>query len=184
MSRMLSLSLRAHQLLTQTMAFTHLLSDLGPRTFGPAVELESPSPSIDTDWCLRNGVARCWDSSSNSMIHAIVICKGSNIRPPTTRSTWQKYQIIVTQNIQQKFLHIGKWSHTPSLKRANWAINMPSQALWSQWICHQKVLMNCCQNIDPPYRKCPVTPMFYATVPKNLHSKYGLNTTEDKWVTK
>ena len=70
--------------------------------------------------------ARCRDSSSNSEVHTIVICKGSNIKAPATRSTSQKYQSIVTQNIQQKiptkiptqkitkkFPHIGKWSRTP-----------------------------------------------------------------------
>ena len=48
-SRTLRLSLRARRLLTQTTAFAHLLDGLGPRTFGPAVELESPSPPINAD---------------------------------------------------------------------------------------------------------------------------------------
>ena len=60
-----------------------------------------------------NGITQCRDSSSNSMDHTIVICKGSNIKSPATRSTSQKYQSIVTQKIQQKFLHIGKCLGTP-----------------------------------------------------------------------
>ena len=33
----------------ETMAFAHLLGGLGPWAFGPAVELESPSPPINAD---------------------------------------------------------------------------------------------------------------------------------------
>ena len=51
--------------------------------------------------------------------HTIVICKENNIKPPATRSTSQKYQSIVTQKIQQKFLHIGKWSRTPMFYTTN-----------------------------------------------------------------
>ena len=49
MSRSLFLSFGARRLLVQTMAFTHLLGGLGPQAFGPAVELESPSPPINAD---------------------------------------------------------------------------------------------------------------------------------------
>ena len=129
MSRSLRLSLGARRLLAQTTTFAHLLGGLGPRAFGPAVELESPSQSSLGARCLfvqTTAFARCRDSSSNSKVHTIVICKGSNIKPPATRSTSQKYQSIVTQKIKQKmktkiptqkiikkFPHIGKWSLTP-----------------------------------------------------------------------
>ena len=50
---------------------------------------------------------------------------------------------------------------------------MPSQALWSQYICFQKVLMNRCQNIDPPYRKMISYPhvlyYFLSGVEENPH---------------
>ena len=94
-----------------------------PRAFGPAVELESPSPSSLGARCLlaqTTAFARCRDSSFNSVVHTIVICKGSNIKSPATRSTSQKYQSIVTQKIQQKFLHIGKWSRTPKYYTTQW----------------------------------------------------------------
>ena len=115
-SRSLRLSLGARRLLAQTTAFAHLLGGLGARAFGPAVELESPSPFSLGARCLlaqTTAFARCRDSSSNSVVHTIVIYKGSSIKPPATRSTSEKYQSIVTQKIQQKFLHIGKWSCTP-----------------------------------------------------------------------
>ena len=48
----------------ETMAFAHLLSGLGPRAFGPAVELGTPSPPINA----VNGVARCRDSRSPSEV--------------------------------------------------------------------------------------------------------------------
>ena len=86
MRRSLRLSLGACHLLKQTTAFAHLCGGLYPRASGPAVELESPILS-DQRWLMFakaniNGVARCRDSSSNSVDHTIVICKGNYIKPP------------------------------------------------------------------------------------------------------
>ena len=87
--------------------------------FGPAVDLEFPIPVF-----ARSSLFACTNNGFHSMpgipaplarSHTTVICKENNIKPPATRSTSQKYQSIATQ----KILHIGKWSCTPSLKRAN-----------------------------------------------------------------
>ena len=81
MSRTLRLSLGARRLLTQTTAFTHLLSGLGP-----AVELESPSPPINAVWFLAyaniNGVTRCRDSSSISEVPYHCHMQGKQYKPP------------------------------------------------------------------------------------------------------
>ena len=60
-----------------------------------------------------NGVARCRDSSSISEVPYHCHMQGKSYKTPATRSTSQKYQSIVTQKIQQKFLHIGKCLGTP-----------------------------------------------------------------------
>ena len=59
----------------ETTAFAHLLGGLGPRAFGPAVELESPSPPI-------NGVARCRDSSSISEVPYHCHMQGKQYKTP------------------------------------------------------------------------------------------------------
>ena len=86
MSRTLHLSLRARPLLTQTTAFTHLLGGLGPRAFGPAVELEFPSPPI-------NGVARCWDSSSISEVPYHCHMQGKQYKTPCHKKYLTKIPI-------------------------------------------------------------------------------------------
>ena len=107
---MLHLSLRARRLLTQTTAFAHLLSGLGPWAFGPVVDLEFPIPVF-----ARSSLFAYANNGFRSMpgipaplarYHTIVICEGNHINPPpppTTRSPTQKYQSIVTQKIQQKY---------------------------------------------------------------------------------
>ena len=60
-----------------------------------------------------NGITRCRDSSSISEVPYHCHMQGKQYKNPTTRSTSQKYQSIVTQKIQQKFLHIGKCLGTP-----------------------------------------------------------------------
>ena len=103
MSRTLRLSLGARRLLMQTMAFTHLLGGLGPRAFGPAVDLEFPIPVFA--W---SSLFACTNNGFRSMpgipallarSHTIVICKENNIKPPATRSTSQKYH----ENLPRKY---------------------------------------------------------------------------------
>ena len=110
----------------ETTAFTHLLGGLGPRAFDPAVDLESPSPPHNADWCLLTQTSMASFGAGIpaplARSHTIVICKENNIKPPTTRST------------SQKFLHIGKCLGTPSLKSTNWAINIHFRGLTEQYL--------------------------------------------------
>ena len=96
----------------ETTAFAHLLSGLGPRAFGPAVELGIPIPFRSTliDVCLHkhqcNGFTRCQDSRPPARYHTIVICKENNIKPPATRSTSQKYHENTTYWKMSRYPHV------------------------------------------------------------------------------
>ena len=103
MGRTLRLSLRACRLLTQTTAFAHLLGGLGPRAFGPVVELESPFPSSLGACCLQLSL-HAGIPAPLARSHTIVICKENNMNPPPQevphknshqRKTSQKFQTIV-----------------------------------------------------------------------------------------
>ena len=86
MSRTLHLLLRAHRLLTQTTAFTHLLGGLGPQAFGPAVELGIPIPSNQRRLMFAysniNGVAWCRDSHSPSKVPYHYHMQGKQYKTP------------------------------------------------------------------------------------------------------
>ena len=85
-SRMLRLSLGARHLLMQTTAFAHLLDGLGPRAFGPAVDLEFPILVFaqSSSFAQANNGFRSMPGIPGPLArsHTIVICKEINIKPP------------------------------------------------------------------------------------------------------
>ena len=104
-----------------TTSLRSLLRNLAP----PAVRrsLSLIARSLLFAYANINGVAWCQDSSSNSVCHINNQCM--EMYPRTTYRKMVKYPISkkslkkFPRKFSRKFSHIGKWSRTPSLKRAN-----------------------------------------------------------------
>ena len=75
----------------ETTAFAYLLGGLGPRAFGPGVELGIPIPSDQRSTSMASLGAEI--PAPLARYHTIVICKGNHIKR-STRSTSQKYHIL------------------------------------------------------------------------------------------